>query len=272
MVWDCYKGWFKIVCSILLLGSVLNTTGQALKSTAKVPTDAELLRVDNFGKLYLVSQNEISLLDPTGKFIVRNSNKLYGEISDLDASNGLELLLFFKDLSQVIFLDNQLAEKGKKLSLEEIGFDQVTLACTSHGMGVWLFDQTRFELTRVDQNGKFTSKSGNLMQVLGCAPQPNFMREYNNWVYLNDPEIGILVFDNFGAYYKTIPIKGVDYFQIKENRVFHTKDQYYISFDTKELKFDTLFKFEKENKSVFITKNQLNILNDKELTLFEYKR
>ena len=98
------------------------------------------------------------------------------------------------------------------------------------------------------------------------------MREINNWVYLNDPKRGILVFDNFGAYYKTIPITGVDYFQIKEDRVFHTKEQYYISFDAKELKFDTLFKFEEQNKGVFITKNQLNILNNKELNLFEYKR
>ena len=64
----------------------------------------------------------------------------------------------------------------------------------------------------------------------------------------------------------------MDYFQIKEHRVFHTKDQYYISFDTKELKFDTLFNFEVKNKGVFITKNQLNILNDKELNLFEYRR
>ncbi len=272
MSWGWCKGSFNCVFCVFLLVCNHSVIGQELTPRAKVATNAELLRVDNFGKLYLVSQNEISLLDANGKFIVRNSNKLYGEISDLDASNGLELLVFFKDLSQVMFLDNQLAEKGKEISLEEIGFDQVTLACTSHGLGVWLFDQTRFELTRVDQNGKFTSKSGNLMQVLGFTPQPNFMREYNNWVYLNDPEIGILVFDNFGAYYKTIPIKGVDYFQIKENRVFHTKEQYYISFDTKELKFDTLFKFEKENKGVFITKNQLNILNDKELNLFECKR
>lgn len=265
---NCFKLLLSVL--VLLIGSV--SFAQELKPKAKVTTNAELLRVDNFGKLYLVSQNEISLLDPTGKFIVRNSNKLYGEISDLDASNGLELLLFFKDLSQIIFLDNQLAEKGKELALEEIGFDQVTLACTSHGLGVWLFDQTRFELTRVDQNGKFTTKSGNLMQVLGFAPQPNFMRENNNWVYLNDPKRGILVFDNFGAYYKTIPIFGVDYFQIKENRIFHSKDQYYISFDTKELKSDTLFKFEEKNNGVFITKNQINILNNKELNLFEHKR
>ena len=98
------------------------------------------------------------------------------KISDLDASNGLEIYYcFFKGLSQIIFLDNQLAEKGKELALEEIGFDQVTLACTSHGLGVWLFDQTRFELTRVDQNGKvLLLRVGNLMQVLGFAPQPNF--------------------------------------------------------------------------------------------------
>lgn len=244
---------------------------QELKSKAVIKSNAEFLRVDNFGKIYLVGANEINLLDPAGKFIVRNSNKFYGEITDLDASNGLELLLFFKDLSQVVFLDNQLAEKGKELSLEEIGFDQVTLACTSHGLGVWLFDQTRFELTRVDQNGKFTSRSGNLMQLLGFAPQPNFMREVNNWVYLNDPERGILVFDIFGAYYKTIPIKGVNNFQIAKNQIFHVKNNHYISFDMKELRYDTLFQIEPEVREVFLTKNQVNILTDKELRLIEYK-
>ncbi len=266
--------WYRVIRNLvaLLLASAFFSVanGQLLQPKKAIPTKAEILRVDNFGKLYLIEQNEINLYSPSGEFIVRNSNKFYGEISDLDASNGLELLLFFKDLSQVVFLDNQLAEKGKELSLEEIGFDQVTLACTSHGLGVWLFDQTRFELTRVDQNGKFTTKSGNLLQLLGFAPKPNFMREVNNWVYLNDPENGILVFDNFGTYYKTIPVKNVDYFQIKGNQVFHKKNEYYMSFDMKELAYDTLFKLEPSVGNVFLTKNQLNLLDNSELKLVEF--
>lgn len=265
--------WFKHTISTLTLValSFQLMVAQELIPIKSIKSEADFFRVDNFGKLYVVKNNEINLYDPKGNFLVRNSNKFYGEISDLDASNGLESLLFFKDLSQVVFLDNQLAEKGKELSLEEIGFDQVTLACTSHGLGVWLYDQTRFELTRVDQNGKFTVKSGNLLQILGYAPQPNFMREVNNWVYLNDPKRGILVFDIYGAYYKTIPVKGLEYFQIKDRRVFYLKKGYYQSFDMQELSFDTLFKLEPEVKEVFLTKNQLNILKNSELGLFEYK-
>lgn len=265
--------WFKQTISTLTLVALCFQllVAQELVPIKSIKSEADFFRVDNFGKLYVVKNNEINLYDPKGNFLVRNSNKFYGEISDLDASNGLESLLFFKDLSQVVFLDNQLAEKGKELSLEEIGFDQVTLACTSHGLGVWLYDQTRFELTRVDQNGKFTVKSGNLLQILGYAPQPNFMREVNNWVYLNVPKSGILVFDIYGAYFKTIPVKELEYFQIKDRRVFYLKKDYYQSFDMQELSFDTLFKLEPEVKEVFLTKNQLNILKNSELGLFEYK-
>ncbi len=267
MPWGVYKLFLVCCLSIVLFRG----QAQSLKLKAEIPTSGDFLRVDNFGKLYIINNNEITLYNSDGKLIARNSNKLYGEISDLDASNGLELLLFFKNLSQIVFLDNQLAEKGKELSLEEIGFDQVTLACTSHGLGLWLFDQTTFELSRLDQNGKFTTKSGSLLQILGFAPQPNFMREVNNWVYLNDPQRGILVFDIYGAYYKTIPIKEVDYFQIKEDQVFYVKNNYLQSFDIKELTYDTLFEFDTQKRAVFLTKNQINVLDDRSLKLFEYR-
>jgi len=55
-----------------------------------------------------------------------------------------------------------------------------------------------------------------LANLLNKNIQPNFIVEYNNQVYLNDPKVGILVFDNFGTYIKTLPIFGLTNFQVKE--------------------------------------------------------
>ena len=36
------------------------------------------------------------------------------------------------------------------------------------------------------------------------------MEQYNNRLYLNEPESGIYVFDHFGTYIKKIPIHGLE--------------------------------------------------------------
>ena len=49
------------------------------------------------------------------------------------------------------------------------------------------------------------------------------MLEANDYVLLSDPDNGILFFDLFGTYYKTLPIKNVYSMQAKDN------DLYYVS-------------------------------------------
>ncbi len=48
--------------------------------------------------------------------------------------------------------------------------------------------------------------------------------EKNGQVYVNDPAVGILVFDNFGAYYKTIPILGLQKFHIMQEQIIYYQD------------------------------------------------
>jgi len=40
-------------------------------------------------------------------------------------------------------------------------------------------------------------------------------------VYMNDPAIGIMVFDLFGGYGKTIPLKGLKKFQVFQDQVIY---------------------------------------------------
>ena len=49
----------------------------------------------------------------------------------------------------------------------------------------------------------------------------DFMIEKDNAVYLNDPAIGIMVFDIFGNYSKTVPIKGLKKFQVFQDQIIY---------------------------------------------------
>lgn len=53
----------------------------------------------------------------------------------------------------------------------------------------------KFALVRLDSKLAVAQTTSNLNQLLGIEINPNFMCEYNNSVYLNNPSTGILVFD-----------------------------------------------------------------------------
>ncbi|MGZ4061248.1 MAG: hypothetical protein ACXVPU_19610, partial [Bacteroidia bacterium] len=162
---------------------------------------------DNQGNTYAVKGNELTKYDKTGKLLYKYSDKNFGNISFVDASNMLRILVFYKDFLQVVLLDNTLSITGDPINLETIGFQQTQLVSSSHNNGFWLYDQQNFELIRFDQNLTKTQQTGNLTAVLNIDLQPDFLLEYDNKVYLNNPSTGILIFDVYGTYYKTVPVK-----------------------------------------------------------------
>src|SRR5687768_7815077 len=63
---------------------------------------------DNLSNLYLINGEEIIKYSPTGKQLLKYSNKRFGNITTIDATNALKILLYYKDFQQLVFLDNQL--------------------------------------------------------------------------------------------------------------------------------------------------------------------
>ncbi|MFT6322555.1 MAG: hypothetical protein ACJAWO_000096 [Halieaceae bacterium] len=220
------------VCSGLIVGLFSLGHSQEVKVNwiKTVPLTATIIESDNMGNAYLVNGSSLSKIDMNGRVLEENSSLALGEISSIDASNALKMLVYFRDLSQITYLDNQLASRGDNVSLDVLGYNQITTICRSYNDGVWLFDQTTFELIRLDEQLQPNVQSGNLSQILDFVPDPTYMKEFNNWLYVNDPSQGILVFDWYGSYTKTIPVAGINKFVVRANRLFFIKDrkiQYY---------------------------------------------
>lgn len=191
---------------------------------------AEKLYVDNIGNIYSVKNDVIT------KYFINNqiktfSIKTFGTLENIDVNNALRILLYFKDFQRILFLDSQLSQNGNVIELSDLGLEQTSLVCSSINNGFWIYHQANNELIRFNQLLETTVKTGNLKRILNLDIQPVFMTEHSGKLYLNSPDIGILVFDIYGAYIKTIPLLHIKKVQIQYPYVFYIYQDKFYSFN-----------------------------------------
>lgn len=209
--------------------STLQESNYSLIKTIDVESD--LFSTDYLGHVYVVVDDQLLKYNMNGLLLRTYSNKSLGSISMIDASNPLRILLFYQDFSQLVFLDDMLALIGAPILLEDLGLDQAVMACTSINDGIWLFDPQDVKLTRLDRNLNVSQTAYHINQLTGVNIEPSFLLEQDNFLYLNNPETGILVFDIFGTYLKTIPVKIPREFQVIDGKLFYFNNGSCHSYD-----------------------------------------
>ncbi len=237
----------------------------------EVPLKADYFTSDNLGNSYVIKGHEIFKYLPNGKLFNRYSNLMLGNITSVDATNPLKLLLFYRDFSKIQFLDNQLSENRGVISLQDLGLEQSTLACISFDNGFWVYDQISFSLIRFNQAFDKVQEARNINQNIGYVPQPSFLYESGDWVYLNNSETGILVFDIFGTYFKTIPLKGLKDFQIAGENLLYFKGGKLLSYNLKTLAEGEVQLPPDEIQMLRVEKEKLMILTKENLKIYEVK-
>ena len=234
------------VCVVLGCSFVCQTSNPSI--CIKFAEQKSHIDIDGFGNIYIITDNEIVKYNSAGILQKKFSTKRYGKIDFVDATNPLKILVYYKDFQQLLFLDNQLTESSAMISIEKLGYEQTSLVCSSSNNSFWIYDKQNNELSRFDSELKSLVKTGNLKRILDVDIKPNFMQEHNNYVYVNCPNEGILVFDIYGTFYKTIPLKKLKEFNIVNGDVFYYENkqlkQYQSkTFNTIEKQFpDTLIK------------------------------
>ncbi|MCC6370968.1 MAG: hypothetical protein IT236_08190 [Bacteroidia bacterium] len=201
------------------------------KNHSTIKTKFDYFNVDNLGNIYTINGEELTKYLPSTKYFARYSNLKLGNITSVDVTNPLKLVLYYRDFQQIVFLDNQLSLNSEVVSLEQLGYEQTDLVCASANNSFWIYNKQNNELVRFNESSKKIAFTGNLKQVLQTELSPNFMTEYNGFLYLNCPETGIYVFDIFGAFSKVISIKALKQFQVDENLLYFKKDSSLCSFN-----------------------------------------
>ena len=255
-----------IISIFFLLGfTFLDSKFTLVKS---IPTTSSFITTDNLGNSYLLDGNILNKYDADGNFLKNYSDKNSGNISFVDASSSLKVLVFNRSFQQIVFIDNMFFPTGNPISLSDLGYDQVSLACSSHNNGFWIYNLQNFELIRFDQNLQVVQQTGNIMQLTGTEINPDFITEQNNRVFLNDSTKGILVFDIYGTYNKTIPLKGLHRFQISNDEILYLKDGKLKSYNMKTLEEGELSLPSAEVLDARTEKEKLYLLKQKSLDIY----
>ncbi|MFN5306476.1 MAG: hypothetical protein ACK5CV_04865 [Bacteroidota bacterium] len=198
------------------------------------------IECDKLGNVYLISDFEILKYNAGGKLLTRYSNKSYGKISALDVTNPLKILVFYKDFSLVLFLNNMLDIQGDPIAFETLGMPMVTFACTGFDNSIWIYDSDAFELKRLNAEMTISGRSGNLFTILKKEVKPIFIQEHLNQLYMLANDSSLYVFDAFGSFVKTWKMQCTGTTRIAKQTVYQCCQSSLVSFHTDKLFSDTI--------------------------------
>ncbi len=197
-----------------------------------IPFSGVRFTTDKLGNAYVIAENQLLEFDSKGNPLANYSEPNLGSLRMIDASNPLKLVLFYPDFAQINTLDTKLSLQST-VNLRNIGIIQPTLACNSNHLGYWIYDMQDFQLKKIDLNLQIQIQSGDISQTIGGEIIPNFLVEAGEYVYLNNPSTGILVFDLFGTYFKTIPLLRLKTFQVIGDQILYIEENRLMSYNQK---------------------------------------
>ena len=236
-----------------------------------IPIEARFLTTDKLQQSYLVNdQNDVIKFNPAGTEVFRYSNNKLGHLETIDVSNPFHILLYYPDYGSVLILDRTLSEINH-YSLLDLGIPQTHALGVSFDNNIWIYDELAFRLRKHDEQGKVLVESVDLSAMLPESIHPISIRENNNQVYLHDPKTGILIFDVFGQYIKTIPFKNLSSLQVRDQHVFGLQDhQFYVWQIETGIKHPIKLPIKLDQEiQIRLEQNSLFALNEKGLQIFK---
>ncbi|WP_121353974.1 NHL repeat-containing protein [Flavisolibacter nicotianae] len=170
--------------------------------------DIAAVAIDNLDNLYVVSSTgQLKKFNSRGDSVgVFNGLRAYGKLQTVDVTNPLRLLLFYKDFSTVVILDRLLASRAS-IDLRRHNVLQPAAVGLSYDNNIWVFDQYDNKLKKLDESGNLLLETPDFRQLFASSVTPQKIISDNGLVYLADSAQGLFVFDHYGTYKRTIPLK-----------------------------------------------------------------
>lgn len=193
--------------------------GDDYKLVTNVEASAEFMTTDKLKNVYVINKERFLIrYDSTGKATGGYNDTRYGKLGFVDATSPFNILLFYPDFSTAVMVDNTLNAKTL-YKMPSIGINNVSAACLSYDNYIWVFDRDESKLKKVNRQYEVIYESLDLSTILGMRPNPRFLIEREDFIFLSDPDLGLILFDIFGNYINSYPIMGLETFQIFDGKI-----------------------------------------------------
>lgn len=216
--------------SFLIFFAAFNFSAKAQESIS-LTFEPDQVSIDRYNNLYLSDRSgNIYKYDSTGHLLNTFSPKRRGRVGLLEAWNTVTVAAFYPELQDYILLDRFLSRTPDiKIDAKNVGF--IRLAAPSTDGNMWLIDDSDFSIKKVNiASGDIMLKTPLDLLLEAGAYDLSFIREYNNMLFVNDRNSGILVFDNMGNYKKKLPFKNVEQFGFYKEILYFRKDSVILHF------------------------------------------
>lgn len=203
--------------------------GYDLVYSGHAPSDR--FYTDHTDNVYFIDDHKIIKLNTTTGETFEYGSLADGTITSADVSNPFQILVFYRDFNRIKFLNNKMSPLRPEINLSNLGIDRAILACTSGKGGFWVFSGQENRLVYLDQQLNRSHHSMIISSISDSDIRPVYMTESQGRLYLHVPLEGILVFDRFASYVKTIPYAGPDKFRVMEGRIIYFYQGRLVSLD-----------------------------------------
>jgi hypothetical protein len=245
--------------------------------TKKIQGKFVEISCDNTGNLYAVNTTgRLTKYNANGDSVAAFNDVIrYGTPSQLDASNPLRPLLFYRNYSIIIILD-QLLTRRYMTDLRKKGFPQSGAVCNSYDNKIWIYDNLNFKVVKLDEDLNLLNESADLRTLTEEAPEPVFFAETGNNLVLYDTARGFFIFDLYGGLKNNIPIKGWKHVGGSNDFLWGVNKGYlqFLSLqqhaDLQRIPKYKLPLFISEAKSICITKRKLFLINDSGIEIYDH--
>ena len=226
------KRVFYIAC--LLLGTGLRLQAQLDSPFVHVTAIAGSFTdfaVDNLGNIYVLTPgNQLQKYGPSGDSLaIFNDVRRYGNISFLDVTNPLKILLYYEEFGTIVMVDRFLNILNT-IDLRKQNLFQIKSIGLAYDNNIWIYDELEAKLKRIADDGSLITETTDIRQLTDSAPDPQFLTDQSGLVYLYDRSKGAYAFDHYGAFQKYIPLPNWKDFTVIDQMLFGRDDHYFYKY------------------------------------------
>lgn len=241
------------------------------EATTSVVENVEL---DEFQNVYVYNTSTIEKFDKSGTNHFVFSALRKGELTSLDVTNPLRLVLYFGENNEVLFLDNTLTEQGETVNFNDLEYYDVGLVCSSFQNHLWVYRIAEQKLVRLSRNGNVVNETGNLALWLDRSNKEKFtlLKESGNYLYLFSESGLVMVFDHYGTYIRKLELGENDQVHVIEKFILIRRSSEIhainVDFGEEELLFHIPEKYA-ESSALDFSVSSLAVVLDKKVSFLK---
>lgn len=198
-------------------------TSDSLRPTLVLPLRADYATADHLSNIYVLTDNTVIKFDSTGRKVAEYSNRRQGNAAFIDASNPLKIMVLYPEFQTAVLLDRTLTEMGR-IKFSDLGYTALRTAGATPDGNIWVYDDIQARAAKLDLSGAILFESRPLNALFPHGFSPARIRDNGQQVFLNDPDHGLCILDQYAQVIAIDPFSRISDFETDGDWLVYVRD------------------------------------------------